>query len=349
MKFPLRKTRFTIALPLFRVFTAIILFIIILQGTTAIALFLFGITAFWSFFGPYLSKKPRSQVSSIVDLLADKLLVTLTAFALAIIGILPIWVLLVFFGRDLVTIIGASYLFYKDSKREFKPTLIGRVMFFFQIIALVPAILGSPDWVLLWFAIVLAILSSFELFFQSEFRKTKRPDLQEFSMTKLLKVADIFTLLNVIFGLAAIILATQRSFRAAAISLLLAVVADFIDGKVARKLNQQNAFGKELDSLADTISFGVAPAVFGFSLIQTTDNVNQPLAIVAFTVFLFCGILRLAKFNIMDKKEFQGMPITMSGLIVPLVHFLEVSAEFYPYIYLVMGILMISSFRIKKL
>jgi len=96
--------------------------------------------------------------------------------------------------------------------------------------------------------------------------------------------------------------------------------------------------------LADTISFGVAPAVFGFSLMQT------PLAIVAFTIFIFCGILRLAKYNIIDlKKEYEGMPITLNGLLIPLIYFLRVPFDFYPYIYLILGVLMISSLRIKKL
>ena len=128
------------------------------------------------------------------------------------------------------------------------------------------------------------------------------------------------------------------------ISLFLAVLADYTDGKIAKKLKQQNIFGKELDSLADTISFGVAPAIFGFSLIQT------PLAIVAFTIFLFCGILRLARYNIMDVKDgYAGMPITLNGIIIPIVYLAKVPFEYYPYIYILLGILMVSSLKIRKL
>ena len=126
--------------------------------------------------------------------------------------------------------------------------------------------------------------------------------------------------------------------------LILAVASDYLDGKVAKTMGQQNEFGKELDSLADTVSFGVAPAIFGFALIQT------PLALISFTIFLFCGILRLARYNIMDiKGSFAGMPITLNGVIIPLTFFLDTPIKFYPYIYLVLGILMVSSFRIKKL
>ena len=80
--------------------------------------------------------------------------------------------------------------------------------------------------------------------------------------------------------------------------LVLAVVADFFDGKVARLLKQQNSFGKELDSLADTISFGVAPTIIGFSLIQTH------IAIVAITIFLFCGMVSLSLFGVRHPHDF---------------------------------------------
>ena len=117
-------------------------------------------------------------------------------------------------------------------------------------------------------------------------------------------------------------------------------------------MHQQNTFGKELDSLADTVSFGVAPAIFGFSLMQSSSNLHQlriTFGIIAFTIFLFCGILRLARYNIMDMKgTFQGMPITLNGIIIPLAYFLNVPIKFYPYIYISLGILMVSSIRIKK-
>ena len=107
---------------------------------------------------------------------------------------------------------------------------------------------------------------------------------------------------------------------------------------------QQKAYLKELDSLADTISFGVAPAIFGFTLIQT------PLAIVSFTIFLFCGVLRLARYNIMDMKDsYAGMPITLNGIIIPLIFITNVPFDYYPYIYILLGILMISSLKFKKI
>ena len=197
----------------------------------------------------------------------------------------------------------------------------------------------------MWIAVTITGISAIELFFKSEFKLRRRSDIGDFFRIRyLLKIADLFTLLNVLAGMAAIIFAIQDNHVYSMIALLVAVGADFVDGKVARLLKQQSSFGKELDSLADTISFGVAPAVIAFTLTDTL------LAIFSFTIFLFCGILRLARFNIMQAKEsFEGMPITLNGLVIPIIYFSGVPVAFYPYIYIVLGVLMVSSFSFKKL
>jgi len=335
--------KITITYTLFRLFLSVILFFIILSEIENIPIFLFIIAAFLSFFEAFIYKK-QSQLRSIVSLVADKLLVNLTAIALVIINLLPIWIIVVFLARDLLTLIGGSYLFYKDIRREFKATFTGRITLFFQIIALVPALFGEVDWVLMWSAITLTVISAIELFFKSEFVLTKRTDINELRISNLLKISDVFTLANIIFGLTAIFFAINKNYVPMMISLILAVIADYTDGKLAKKLNEQNTFGKELDSLADTISFGVAPAIFGFSLIQT------PLAIVSFTIFLFLGVLRLARYNIMDVKDsYTGMPITLNGIIIPVIYLVKIPIDYYPYIYILLGILMVSSLRIRKL
>ena len=345
MRIRINKKRRSLTFTLLRVLLAFILFFVILSGRKNISIYLFGLTAFLSFFEAFIYRKEKSQLRSIASLLADKFLVNLSVVALVILNLLPIWVMLIFLGRDILTAIGAAYLFYKDIRREFKPTRIGKITLFFQIMSLAPVLFGSVDWILLWAAIALTAVSAAELLFKSEFRLTRRTDISEFfRITRLIKLADTFTLINVIFGLVAIFFAIKNNHVLAIAALFLAVVADYFDGKVARRLGQQNIFGKELDSLADTISFGVAPAIFGFSLIQT------PLAIVAFTIFLFSGILRLARYNIMHAKDgFEGMPITLNGLIIPAIFLLRVPIEFYPYIYVTLGILMISSIRFKKI
>lgn len=343
MKIKFRRKGISLSLTFFRLFLAIILFFIMLSGKKPIYAFLFAVTAFLSFFEIFISRK-KSPLKSVIDFLADKLLVNLTSIALFILGLLPFWVVLIFLGRDLVTIFGGAYLLYKDLRREFKPTLIGKITLFLQVIALLPVVLGEPDFVLIWGAIALTVTSAIELIFKSEFRLIKKTDLNQFSIYNLIKFSDIFTLINVIFGLAAIFFAIKKNYIPMSFSLVLAVISDYFDGRLARKLNQQNIFGKELDSLADTISFGVAPTIFGFSLIQTN------LAIVSFTVFLFCGILRLARYNIMNLEHgYEGMPITLNGIIIPAVFLLGIPPTFYPYIYITLGILMVSSIKFKKI
>lgn len=335
--------RFPVTFTIFRLLLALILFYIMLSGKKNIYLFIFALAAFLSFFEGFIIKE-RSHLRSIVSLLADKFLVDLSVIALAIYGLIPLWAVLVFLGRDLLTIIGGSYLFYKDIRREFRATLLGKIALFSQIIALIPVMLGEIDWILMGASIALTVISTIELFFKSEFRLARKSDLNEFRMSNLVKLADVFTLANVIFGLIAIFFAINKEYYYMVMSLFLAVISDYFDGKIARKLGQQNVFGKELDSLADTVSFGVAPAIFGFSLIQT------PLAIASFTIFLFCGVLRLARYNIMNIHDgFAGMPITLNGVVIPLLFLSNVPVNFYPYIYILLGVLMVSNVRFIKI
>ncbi len=347
MRLKIRKERFFIALTLLRVVLAFVVSALIINRKNNIAALFFVVTALIAFFEGLTRKRQieKSLLKSVLDFSADKLLVNLTAVSLVLIGMMPIWVVLVFLVRDLLTVAIASVLFYRDFRREFKPTVLGKINLFFQLIALIPVIMGNLDRVLIWIAIVITIVSGIEALFKSEFRLSRRKtDLDDFKMLRLIKFADVFTLTNVIFGIISALFAIKGWYNTASVMLLFAVVSDYLDGKIAKIMHQQNEFGRELDSLADTISFGVAPAIFGFALIQT------PLALISFTIFLFCGILRLARYNIMNLSgAFQGMPITLNGIIIPLIFFLDVPIKFYPYIYLVLGILMVSSFRMRRM
>jgi len=319
-----------------------------------IALFIFILTALVGFFENFISRKYPSQLRSIIDFFADKLLVNLTAIMLTIDGIIPLWATLIILARDALTIVGGIILIHREIRTEFKPTVLGKVSYFFQFMALLPPMINMQvDWYVMSAALALTVSSGVYALIKSEFRFARRKtDLDEFRIFNLLKFADVFTLINVALGIASIIFSINNNFTNAAIVLLIAVVFDYIDGKIAKSMQQQNTFGKELDSLADTVSFGVAPAIFGFSLMQFASNIGQlqvTFGIIAFTIFLFCGILRLARYNIMDLKgAFQGMPITLNGIIIPLAYFLDTPIKFYPYIYLTLGILMVSSLRIKK-
>ena len=167
-------------------------------------------------------------------------------------------------------------------------------------------------------------------------------------ISKYMKLADYFTLLNLCSGVLAIIYAVQGNFNIAVVLVILAAVFDFFDGKVARLSKKDNAFGKQLDSLTDAISFGVVPALIGYFL-----GLKQWYFVIVLLFYVVCGVLRLARFNITTIKGFEGVPITASGIIIVLLVFL---AGFFPMIitylwivYLVLGILMISSIPIKKI
>ncbi len=350
MRIRIKRERIFLALTLLRIVLAFVVGILVLNEKNNIARIFFIVTALISFFEGFISKKliEKSLLKSILDFFADKLLVNIVALVLAVKGILPLWVMLVFLARDIITLVIGFILFYRDFRREFKATVLGKISLFFQIIALIPALMGNLDWILIWIAIVMTATAGIEALFKSEFRLIKKKTaMDDFKMMRLIKFADVFTLTNVIFGIISILFSVKGWYASASAMLILAVASDYLDGKIAKEMGQQNEFGKELDSLADTVSFGVAPAIFGFTLIQT------PLAVISFTIFLFCGILRLARYNIMDfKGGYQGLPITLNGLIIPLIYFsrnlLHIEIKFFPYIYLVLGILMVSSIKIKK-
>lgn len=162
-------------------------------------------------------------------------------------------------------------------------------------------------------------------------------------ISKLIGIPDFLTLTNLTLGFLAIIFSFRGYFLLAALLIISAVFFDWIDGKVARKLKKTHELGKELDSLADLVSFGVAPAIFTLSLVKF--NVLN-MALLAF--FVCCGALRLARFNITHPKYYEGLPITFNGMLVPVLFFLKAPHYLFPYILLISGILMVSTIRAKK-
>lgn len=168
---------------------------------------------------------------------------------------------------------------------------------------------------------------------------------------KFLKPQDFFTFCNTACGFSSILLCLHNEFSIAANLLLVAVTMDYMDGKIGRILGKPHEFGKELDSLADAVTFGAASAVFGYCYISFTSGGEVPAyAILIFFLFICCGIGRLARFNITKLNGyFQGMPITMNGIIVPAIYVVDLPGFYYPFIYLFSGLLMISELKFKKI
>ena len=195
---------------------------------------------------------------------------------------------------------------------------------------------------------------------------------------------SVFTAANIAAGFYAITQSVQgaltqgtlkenASFDHAALAIGFAVLFDGVDGRVARMTRTTSDFGKELDSLADVITFGVAPAllayVWGFrmlpeSFLPQVRATLMPLGVVVCFLFLICGACRLARFNISinpqpknpgrpGRKYFVGMPIPAgAGVIAAVIHCFRGSPIYDPRVSIVWllliagtGFLMVSSWR----
>lgn len=128
---------------------------------------------------------------------------------------------------------------------------------------------------------------------------------------------NLFTLAALFGGFYSIVMAMNGSFTLAAYGVLFAMLFDSLDGRVARMTNTQSAFGEQMDSLSDMVSFGVAPALIAY--IWALKGLGRWGWIAAF-VYCSCAALRLARFNIntgvVDKRWFQGLPSPAAAALV---------------------------------
>lgn len=132
-------------------------------------------------------------------------------------------------------------------------------------------------------------------------------------------IPNVITCCNLAAGSLAVIMALRGTFEQAAILILIAAVCDFLDGLSARLLHAYSPMGKELDSLSDLVSFGLAPGLMVYTLLS--DYLLLPygnLSNLAYIALLIpiAGGLRLAKFNIDDRQStsFIGLPIPANAL-----------------------------------
>lgn len=126
-------------------------------------------------------------------------------------------------------------------------------------------------------------------------------------------IPNLFTIGNLFLGVIAILMAFKGDPNSAALLVIIAMLLDGLDGRVARALNAQSEFGKELDSLSDVISFGVAPAFIMY--LAAFQETNNALAWIVTAIFPICGALRLARFNVIEgiPGYFIGLPIPAAG------------------------------------
>jgi CDP-diacylglycerol--serine O-phosphatidyltransferase len=135
-------------------------------------------------------------------------------------------------------------------------------------------------------------------------------------MMKLLNIPNIITCLNLISGCIATYWAFQGDYRMALLFIVIGAVFDFFDGMVARLLHVSSPIGKELDSLADDITFGFAPSAIIFSYLSPlTSDIFPQMPYLAFILAAFSA-LRLAKFNLDERQAlgFIGLPTPANAL-----------------------------------
>src|ERR687889_1635438 len=124
---------------------------------------------------------------------------------------------------------------------------------------------------------------------------------------------SLFTLANMFCGFFAILVSIRGEYRLAAVLIGLSIVFDITDGAVARLVGAVTPFGLQFDSLADLVSFGLAPALLAFTLFSEGRDEWDPLGWVACFIWVACAAIRLARFNTTvdptaDKRYFTGLP-----------------------------------------
>jgi CDP-diacylglycerol--serine O-phosphatidyltransferase len=148
-------------------------------------------------------------------------------------------------------------------------------------------------------------------------RRRRWEGLREKRSHSIFLLPSLLTTGNLFCGFLALLLTVQGRYTDAAIAVFVAMVMDLLDGRVARLMKATSQFGVEYDSLADVVSFGVAPAflVFTFAL----AHLGRPAWFAAF-LFAICGALRLARFNVFtgvtDKRFFTGLSIPAAAGVV---------------------------------
>ncbi|SDB83968.1 CDP-diacylglycerol--serine O-phosphatidyltransferase [Pelagirhabdus alkalitolerans] len=126
-------------------------------------------------------------------------------------------------------------------------------------------------------------------------------------------LANSFTILNGCFGLLQLFFLIEGHISYALIAFFLAIICDGVDGYVARLLDQSSSFGKELDSLADMVTFGVGGACW-IQLVATT--IPFPLRLLLSFFYLYHALRRLAHFNATNQKEhYIGLPVTSAAFL----------------------------------
>lgn len=173
----------------------------------------------------------------------------------------------------------------------------------------------------------------------------------------------VLTYLGLCFSVIGMVLAFLGYVPAAVMCLILSGVCDLFDGTVARackRTEREKKFGIQIDSLADTVSFGVFPVVLGICM-GFTSRMN----IIIYIIYVLAAVIRLAYFNVLAEEKkllpkkaqeacYYGLPVTSIAIILPFTYNLniflntEVFSKAFPLVMFIVAILFVLNFRIKK-
>ena len=173
----------------------------------------------------------------------------------------------------------------------------------------------------------------------------------------------ILTYLSLILGVLGMVLSSKGLFGVAVLCLLLCGICDAFDGTVARskknRTEDEKAFGIQIDSLCDAVSFGVAPALLCYHM-----GMDSVPGVVILVLYCLCGVIRLAYFNVLETKRqqtesgsgktYRGLPITSSSIVLPIYYLLRFVLSWDAFVkglYLVMsamGFLFVLDISVKK-
>ncbi|HLF55407.1 MAG TPA: CDP-diacylglycerol--serine O-phosphatidyltransferase [Thermoanaerobaculia bacterium] len=168
---------------------------------------------------------------------------------------------------------------------------------------------------------------------------------------------SVFTIGNIFLGFFATILALRARFVLAGALIIVAAVLDFLDGKIARMTGTESDFGREFDSLADVLTFGMAPAIAAWAW---GLHVFERAGWLVPLFYVVCAAIRLARFNVqtvhLDSRWFVGLPTPAAAGTVASFFLVGVEPDWRPWfvkgmaaLLIALGVLMVSTFRFWSL
>jgi len=148
-------------------------------------------------------------------------------------------------------------------------------------------------------------------------RQRNRGKIRDLRQKGIYIIPNLFTSGNIFCGVFSLISALHGEYLTAALAILVASIFDMLDGKIARLTNTTSKFGVEYDSLSDLVSFGVAPGILAYSwALQSSGRAGW----MALFLFIVCGALRLARYNIQisgpENNDFIGLPTPAAAILI---------------------------------